>query len=321
MSFRLGSIPIRIHGAFFFIALFLGMNQQDPRLIAIWVAVVFVSVLVHELGHALMGRAFGLAPRIDLHGMGGTTSWTSGPRIGNGKRVAISLAGPFAGFLLGAAVFLFATRLPPLNPLAKDAIRQMLFVNIGWGIFNLLPLLPLDGGNVMRATIDAATNGRGEKPARIVSIVLCAALLGLAVLQRSWWIGALAVMFGMTNFRALKNARTIRADTALVHAIEKAHAALEKQNGAEAIALLVPALGADVSAEVRSMGVQLLAYAYLLESEWRELLALLERERALVPAEELSRFARTAREMGRGDEAERIEALGKAPDPLGQFKA
>ena len=66
-------------------AVVLGARLQRPDLIAIWVAIVFISVLVHELGHALVGRMFGLDPQIELHGMGGTTSWVNGVAGGGRK--------------------------------------------------------------------------------------------------------------------------------------------------------------------------------------------------------------------------------------------
>jgi membrane-associated protease RseP (regulator of RpoE activity) len=111
--------------------LLLGANERNPAKLAIWVVVVAVSVLVHELGHALMGRAFGLTPRIELHGMGGTTSFTAATEeraregLGTGRAIAISLAGPFAGFAFGAVVIgaqLAGFR--PVHPMAIQAVRE-----------------------------------------------------------------------------------------------------------------------------------------------------------------------------------------------------
>lgn len=321
MKFRLGSIPVRVHAAFLFLALFMAMNERDPRLIAIWVVVVFVSVLAHELGHALVGRAFGLTPQIDIHGMGGTTSWTSGPELGPGRRVAISLAGPFAGFALAALVMAFVVASPPPDRFGQFAARQLMVVNVVWGVFNLLPLLPLDGGNVMKTTLDAMTKGRGEKPARMISIVACAALLALAYFRGEWILGVLAVMFGVSNLRGLRDADVRRADAVLAPAIDKAHLALEKKDAAEAIALLRPALLPEASPELRAVGVQLLGYAFVLEGRWDEVLPLLEGERELLAPDDLARFARAARDQGRTDDADRIDALAKAPDPIASFKA
>ena len=91
LSFRLGRIPVRIHAMFFLVSGMLGASGGDMASILIWVATVFVSVLIHELGHALCGMAFGLAPEIDLHGMGGTTSWAdTGTNRGSSRRCEAS---------------------------------------------------------------------------------------------------------------------------------------------------------------------------------------------------------------------------------------
>lgn len=299
----------------------MAMNERDPRLIGIWLVVVFVSVLAHELGHALVGKAFGLVPQIDLHGMGGTTSWTGGAELGPARRVAISLAGPFAGFLLAALVFAFVLASPPPDRFGQFAARQLMVVNVVWGVFNLLPLLPLDGGNVLKTTLDAITKGRGEKPARMISIVCCVALLALAYLRGEWILGLLAVMFGLSNLRGLRDADVRRADAVLAPAIDKAHLALERKDGAEAIALLRPALLPEASPELRAIGVQLLGYALVLEGKWDEVVPLLEGERELLTPDDLSRFARAARDQGRAEEGDRIEALATAPAALESFKA
>src|SRR5262249_23113383 len=86
---------------------------------------------------------------IDLR-FGGLTSWTENKEVSPKKHIAISLAGPFAGFLFGGAVYLSEVALPDLfaDHFGRVTYRDLLWVNFGWGIFNLLPVLPLDGGNV-----------------------------------------------------------------------------------------------------------------------------------------------------------------------------
>ncbi len=203
---RLGKIPVEIHPSFFFLALLLGASGGGLAMLLSWCAVVFVSVLLHELGHASVGMAFGLAPRIDLHAMGGTTSWTAGAALATWQRVAISLAGPLAGLIVGGATYALARAgaLPP-GDLVGTVVGQILWVNVGWGVLNLLPMLPLDGGNVMLHTLHALLNGRGERPARVVSIVVAglAAIASMIVLQ-NWWAAVLSLTFAGANVQALK---------------------------------------------------------------------------------------------------------------------
>jgi len=211
LSFRIGSIPVRIHPSFFLMALILGASPGagglNPVQLGLWAAVVFVGVLAHELGHAVVGMAFGLMPAIDLHGMGGATSWPLGKRVSNAKSVLISLAGPFTGLALGGLIYAAIRLHPPEPGLLATAASLALEVNVLWGVFNLLPILPMDGGNVMRSVLNGLTNGEGERPARIVSIVLAVLLGAAAFYVQNAFMGIIALLFAYQSFAALRPAR------------------------------------------------------------------------------------------------------------------
>lgn len=320
MLFRLGRIPIRVRGAFLFMAVILGARLERPELIAIWVAIVCVSVVAHELGHALVGRMFGLTPQIELHGMGGTTSWLNGRDIGHARGIAISVAGPLAGFVLAAAIVaLKRSGVLPQHPLALLAIELGLQINLWWGVFNLVPMLPLDGGNVMRGTLHLLTGGRGDKPARVVSIVIGIALIGGAVLLGEIWLGALGAFFTWSNVQAYRQIDATSADLPLAQAIQKAYEAVERHDGRAAIALLRPVMVPQTSEELRSIGLRVYSYALLIEGMWDELLPTLEAHAALIGTEEMTRYEKTARELGREAEADRIKALVPRPRAANDF--
>ena len=91
-------IPTKIEPSFWVLSFFIASSRGfNLPLFLEWLAVVFISVLFHELGHALVGRQFGLSPQITLYSMGGLTSWTKATEISPAKDLAISLAGPAAG--------------------------------------------------------------------------------------------------------------------------------------------------------------------------------------------------------------------------------
>lgn len=187
-EFRLGRIPVRIHPVFFLLAGFLGLQHTRPASILVFVALVLVSVLWHELGHAVAFRAFGYDSSILLHGMGGLTMPVTDRPLPPAKDLAVSLAGPVAGIAVGLAALLLGD--PSFGSdsqagLVDVALADAVWVNLGWGVLNLVPILPLDGGRVMASLIDLATKGRGARPARYVSIGV-----GLA-------LGALALMNGL----------------------------------------------------------------------------------------------------------------------------
>lgn len=299
----------------------LGARLERPDLIAIFVVLVFASVLVHELGHAVVGRVFGLTPQIELHGMGGRTTWLGEQReLGHGRSIAISAAGPLAGLAVAAALYGAAKLgLDPHSPHAMFALQEAILINYTWSLFNLLPMLPLDGGNVVRSAINGATKGRGDKAAHVVSIVTGGLLVAWALLTREVWLGAFAAYFVWMNVQAFRHVDARRADVPLAQAIDKAYLALERHDGAEAIALLRPAIVQEASPDLRAIGLRIYSYALLLEGMWDELLPMLEENARLIGAEEITRYATTARELGRAREADRIDALVPRPRAANDF--
>lgn len=113
------------------------------------VAAFVGSTLVHELGHAFAFRRYGSTSAIRLHGFGGATVSYDARGLTPREHVVVSLAGPVTqmtllGFPLGA-VLLFAD----LSPWTTTIVGLLVFVNLGWALVNLLPIYPLDGGQVL----------------------------------------------------------------------------------------------------------------------------------------------------------------------------
>jgi Zn-dependent protease len=265
LSFRIGKVPVHVGASFFFVTALLGMSGGDVLSSLVWVAVVFVSVLLHEFGHASMGLAFGLEPRIDLHGMGGTTSWATDRKLSAAHRIAISLAGPGAGFAAAAVVYWGIGRAAfPPTPWGGALYSSLLQVNFFWGVVNLLPMLPLDGGNVMAQVLNAITRGRGERAARIVSLVVAALALLLSIRIQSWWGALLTMSFVATNWRGLKDASARAHDAPMQEVLKRAYEALDARDGARVLDLARPVALQSRTEPVRAEALQLVAFGFLL---------------------------------------------------------
>lgn len=159
LRFRVVGIPVRVSVWFWIVGAVMGYSSLDRGLefLLAWLAVLFVSILVHELGHALAARSFGYSPSILLYHFGGLAFYQPFGRHSHQRSMLISLAGPGAGFVLYGIIRLWAEFGYPgvagmLSERADFLIRfclaQLLWINLVWGLINLLPVLPLDGGRI-----------------------------------------------------------------------------------------------------------------------------------------------------------------------------
>ena len=152
-SFRLGTLagfPIRVNLSFLLLLgfVFLWMGGAQGLVIVLTAA---GSVLLHELGHALMARHLGVAvSSIELHFFGGAAQMTDLPRR-PGDEIAIAAAGPAVSFgLAGLGAGLAGVM---SNPALASALSIFAWVNLGLALFNLLPAFPSDGGRILRASL------------------------------------------------------------------------------------------------------------------------------------------------------------------------
>lgn len=181
----------------------------------LWIPVLFISVLVHELAHAATIGAFGFgASRIELGGWGGET--TNRRRAKPWQEVLISLAGPLSSFALAILFKLILANLAlgRTSALLVEFLSLMILANQAWAIFNLVPIVPLDGGHVVLHGLRQVM--RPELAFTIatwVSIVLGTALgLASAFLWRQWFIAIIAASLVMQNWAHWQQLKRIRAE-------------------------------------------------------------------------------------------------------------
>ncbi len=229
LNFRVAGIPVRVHPMFWLIGLFLGYSGGGPDaglFMVIWVAVLFVSILIHELGHAFTMRFFGMSPHCILYWFGGLAiadsfgSMYGGRRKGNDSwnQILISFAGPAAGFIFAILIVVvlllvggsidrrglqsfdlalsmaWATPPPDSHFAFGVMVRSLLFINILWGMVNLLPVYPLDGGQIARELFVMKDPWQGITRSLWVSVFTGGAMAVFGMLY--WQSIFVALMFG-----------------------------------------------------------------------------------------------------------------------------
>ena len=187
IKFKLFRYPVQIELTFLFILLIFGSSFLQRNDIGGFVEVsliLLVSILVHEFGHAMAFRYYKIDSRILIHGLGGLCIPSTG-RLTPKDNMFVCLCGPFAGFALAIVYYLAdkAGLLPETALPAEYRSYLVYFINIGWGIFNLLPIYPLDGGQSLYNFLKWRKISNSLKKALKVSIV-CLTLIGAYALFR-----------------------------------------------------------------------------------------------------------------------------------------
>ncbi len=155
---RMFGAGFRVHPLFWVSCALLGVvyyqypdiRQQMGGLAAflLWMAAAVAALAVHELGHVLVSRLFGVRPRLVVSGLGGQLFGLE--ELSRWRRVLVALAGPLMNALLFGAMWgVTALPLPPDWRVAlAPAVWVLMWINAFWGLLNVLPLWPLDGGRI-----------------------------------------------------------------------------------------------------------------------------------------------------------------------------
>lgn len=210
-SLAIFGLPVHVRPGFFvFLVLAAVLNGGT---FGLWLgASIALLTITHELGHALTARRYGARAEISLDMLAGYTSYEVTVQMPRQHRAMIAAAGPLAEIVPGLLILLALGA----NPLSIDAIRESEVRRAIWfagpvlGLFNLLPVLPLDGGNIAALALDALVPGRGRRLWLRISLVVTAlAFVGVLVLPDYRPLAVFIAMLLVLQFQTWRNDRRV----------------------------------------------------------------------------------------------------------------
>ncbi len=263
-----GNIPLVIQPSFWVLAFLLAwVSGQTLMQCAIWVLIVFGSVLFHELGHATTALCFGSRTRIELNLFGGITM-RFGHSLSRLQEFIVVLMGPVCSFLLSGIAFVLASM-----QIAEGNLLYLLkctcIANIYWGGFNLVPVQPLDGGKLLAIVFDALFGPKGLRFSYLISTIMAIACSALLLVLGAVFAGALFLICAFESFRSWQTARILRTgkgDNELLEELAKAQFDWEHGQPERAMSRLEQIVKKNIKGELFFRALQQLA-SYLLASQ------------------------------------------------------
>jgi len=260
--------PVQVRPGFlFFMVLIVALYRDE---FGLWLAgSIAVFTLLHELGHAVAARRAGATAEISLDFLAGYASYSSPHPLSRRTEAGIAIAGPLTHITAGVLVLL-VMGFNPLDGLTRGehtaATAAVFWAGIAIGAFNLIPVLPLDGGNVVTSGLDYLAPGRARRWMTYASLAITgAAAVASAVVPG---LRPFVVFIGLLLIMQLQSLFDER-DQEAVSVFDKAAAAMRSGNGAKAARI--------VTRGMRRPSNQPLVPAPLPDAELRSLLAALPR--------------------------------------------
>jgi len=199
LLFRLFGVPVAAEASVaFLVGIYLLLGGFAPAQLlstGVFLVAVLVSILWHEFGHALVARRMGCTGiAVVLHGAGGLTYHSAARSLG--ATLAISLAGPAAGLALGLPLLGLRWTVGGGDLGLVDLLwSDLVYVNVVWSLFNLIPMMPLDGGNVAQTLLLMRLPRTRALEISWASSFLVALVVGIVALWQRWFFVTLICLF------------------------------------------------------------------------------------------------------------------------------
>jgi stage IV sporulation protein FB len=211
IRFSLFGIPVVVQPFFWLSLIILGAaggadTSAEVFQILLFVLAGFISILVHEFGHALTARGFGANTAITLEAFGGYAAY-SGVRMSRLRSFLITAAGPAVQIALGLVGMLVLLGLSAggyqLSENGRYFLAMLVNISIIWAVINLLPILPLDGGQMLNSALG---------PARFKITLWVSVVVGITAAIFCAKAGAIifAIFLGMYVWQAIQGLKENR---------------------------------------------------------------------------------------------------------------
>lgn len=212
LRFSLFGFPVAVHWMFWVTCALIGRGAnvktgRDLMFLVVFMTAAFLSVLIHELGHALVMRRFGArGVNIMLYAFGGLASGSrSFKRF---ESILVSLAGPVLQILAGFLMWLLFKYSNNDPLLVRVFLEDFVSVSIAWAILNLIPIYPLDGGKILEQVL-------GSSRTRLTYGISVALACGVALVLLSAGSIFGTLLFGSLAYENLKRYRGNHPDSLL----------------------------------------------------------------------------------------------------------
>ena len=206
IHFSIFGIPVSIQPFFWITMVLLGASGgvDTPQAIlelSLFVLAGFISILVHELGHALTIKSYRVPTSITLQAFGGYATYPA-RSLNRLQSFLVTAAGPALQLVLALVAHVLLNRLP-FNEGIFSFLKDLRWVSIAWALLNLLPVLPLDGGQLVNALLG---------PSRIKITLWITIITGVVIGGLGLYAGLLilAILLGMFAFQAFQALREIK---------------------------------------------------------------------------------------------------------------
>ncbi len=276
LRFAVLGFPVEVQPAFLWVVAIVFLLDPESTLLhkLLLVVVFFVSVLIHELGHAVVARRTGQRPAIIIHAFGGLTTWQPDRPISRRQAIQITLAGPFFGIGLAVLSYLAMRTLPEGVLLAGadvtvvDVLMILLQVNLFWSFVNLLPVLPFDGGQVLALSLGPKRRMLSATISMVIGVVAAAWFFWMKMPIAAVLFGASGIMQYLSMQRQQGAAAPTERD--LEATLAEARRALEAGQGPRALGLAREVTERTKSDQQRRIATEILCWAALLVGDHAE---------------------------------------------------